>query len=304
MSEVCTIGRVAFNTSLYLSAIQRLTVSPGLRVSRLSGDGQLSPSKAIVNQIAPALEFETLDLATALGLNSSAFAVAGLPLSAAFSGYMTQRNDDASLKSTGDKLSIAAGLIYPKRLSVRDMEPGVLTCGVAGRSSDGTTNPFSITADQTVPSTVVVPGVHTVGKVSINGSAAALVQSMELDFGIELIVLGGDGQLYPTKLFIAKVAPRFVIESADADLVATLTAGGTKQGATDSLVYLRKFDSNGGRVGDATQEHISFSIDDGIIYVEDVTCDSAGHDVVRFAIEPVWDATNNIVVVNAASAIS
>lgn len=304
MSEVCTIGRVNFNTSLYLSDIQRLSAGPGLRISRLAGDGQLYPSKAIINQIAPTIEFDTRDLATALALNSNLFPINGLALSAAFGGFMTQRADDGALETTGDKLAISNGIIIPVRLSVKDMEPGVLTCRVVGRSTDGTTNPYTVTADQTVPSTVVLPAVHTVGTVKVNGSAYALCQSIELDFGIDLIVLGGDGQVYPTKIFIAKAAPRFIIESADADLMATIGAVGTKQGATDSVVYLRKFDSNGGRVADVTAEHISFTIDDGLISVESVECNADGHDVVRFAIDPVWDATNNILVTSAATAIT
>jgi len=299
--QIATLSKVTFNTSLGLNGIQRCNVLPGLEVGRYRGDGQLFPTRAWIHQITPAIEFETLDVATALALGTYAFAYQGLALSAAFNCYLTQKTQDGGLAATGDKVAMANGLILPIRLSVRHNQPAALTCRVIGRSADGTTAPMSVTADQNVPAGEQITAGHTVGKLSLNGSAYTMVEAMDLDFNIEHELLGGDGQVYPTRLHILGASPKFTFELADADMLAAVTLLGTKQAATDSLFWLRKFDPNGTRVADGLAEHIKFSLADGIWYPEQVENQQGGHASVRLVCEPVWNGTDAIIVASAAA---
>ena len=303
MAEVATISKVGFNTSLSLDGVLRCAHVPGIETVTVRGDGQLHATRVYIKSIRPRIDFTTLDVGTALALNSAQFATKGLALSALFSGYLTQRTQDGGLATTGDKLAMAQGLIVPTRLSVRDMEAATLECAVHGRSADGTTNPLSVTADQTVPVGTAITACHTVGKLMVNGAqiAANLIQSFDYDFGLAVEPLGGDGVLYPTRLHIRQVQPRLSWELADADAVAAIGLSGVAQGATDSLFYLRKFDPSGGRVATATAEHVKMSIDDGIWYVEDAGGESDGDVRVRLVCEPVWDAAVEPVVVSIAA---
>lgn len=303
MAEVATISKVTFNTSLSLNGVQRCRHVPGLRTMLVRGDGQLSPTRAYIQGISPAIEVATLDVATALALNTAQFATKGLALSAAFNGYLTQRTADGGLAATGDKLAMGNGLIVPTRLSVRNEEAAVLDIMVHGRSSDGTTNPLSVTADQSVPAGSAITACHTVGKLMVNGAqiAANLIQGFDWDFGVTVRAIGGDGLLYPTRLHIVQVQPRLSWEVSDADALAAIGLAGTAQGATDSLFYLRKFDPNGGRVADGTAEHVKLSIDDGLWWVEEAAGDTEGDVSVRLVCEPVWDATAEPVVVSIAA---
>jgi len=304
MAAVSTLGSVTFNTSVSLHGVTRLAVTPGNRIIRPRGDGYLYPTRVYTSQILPVIDFTTMDVATALALGTNTFGLYGIALSAAFSCYLTERTADAGLATTGEKLAVSTGMVVPVRLSVARGEAAQLELRVHARSTDGTTNPLSRTADQTVPASAALTSCHTIGKVMINGSelAAYLVDRIEYDPGIEVITLGGD--LYPTKLYIGAVNPRFTIEISDTDALATLGLTGLAQNTTDSVISLRKFDPNGGRVADVTAEHITFTIDDGLVWAEQVEGDQDGTDRVRVIFEPAWDASNNIVVFSAAAAIS
>jgi hypothetical protein len=78
------------------------------------------------------------------------------------------------------------------------------------------------------------------------------------------------------------------------------------QSSTDSLVYLRKIQQNGIRVADATTEHISASIDDGLVTIRSVSASNADNDgaAIEVMIEPNSDGTNPILALSTTTAIT
>ena len=98
--------------------------------------------------------------------------------------------------------------------------------------------------------------------------------------------------------------PSITIRTAEALALNTFGLAGTAQGVTDSVVYFRKKDEGGTVVANATEEHISFTVDEGIITVDDVTGphgDILGSQVV---ITPTYDGTNAIMAIDTTAAIA
>ena len=85
---------------------------------------------------------------------------------------------------------------------------------------------------------------------------------------------------------------------------ASLGISGVAQTATDSLIYLRKGDTDGGRKSNATAEHVQFSMDDGAIYVQDGDATEDGDATVNIVFQPIYDGTNENLVVDTAIAIT
>ena len=83
-----------------------------------------------------------------------------------------------------------------------------------------------------------------------------------------------------------------------------LGLSGAAQGATDSVVYLRKLAKNGTRTADATAEHISFTIDDGMMYCSDITNRHGQRIGTEIVIHPIYDGSIAILVIDPACAIA
>ncbi len=100
--------------------------------------------------------------------------------------------------------------------------------------------------------------------------------------------------------------PRITIEVPDMDLAADLGIEGTAQGATDSVIYLRKVDENGARVADdsGTGEHISFTIDAGHIGVKEGSANPNEPATLTLELTPTYDGTNEIFVIDTTAIIA
>ncbi|HUX16964.1 MAG TPA: hypothetical protein VMW52_10865, partial [Phycisphaerae bacterium] len=78
---------------------------------------------------------------------------------------------------------------------------------------------------------------------------------------------------------------------------------GVAQTATDSLIYLRAVEENKDRHANAETEHIKIAVDDGIIYVSDLSGDANTPYNGEVTIEPTWDGTNAVLAITTGQAI-
>ncbi len=127
---------------------------------------------------------------------------------------------------------------------------------------------------------------------------------MTFDFGIDIIKHGSSGLVFPLFTGIQTRRPRFTIGTNDITALLDIGLEGTAQTATDSVVYLRKITENGARVADATAEHISFTIDDGMIWVTSMGGSNNSPQAGEIIIQPTFDGTNPIVVTSTTATIT
>jgi len=276
-----------------------------------AADGCVDPKYVAVMSQEPRLRVSTTALATVLGkvgisgLLIEASGSSGLNAVEAWLQKMLSggtRTPPTTAEHT--KLSIGNGLIIPRTINAPLNAFATYDLEISAISSDGSTSPLTITGSQQLTGSPDVTEAFVCGPVKINGSAITGIEDITVDFGIEEIVRQGDGEAYPTFVGIMNRNPSIRVRSSNVGILSTLTAAGAEQGASDSVVYLRKVDEGGTRVADATSEHISFTIDDGRISCQTVGGSQGEPLMAEVIITPTYDGTNAIMVVSAATAIA
>jgi hypothetical protein len=263
-------------------------------------DGQTDPTFAgILKQNAQAT-FSTSAIARALGFCGWD----GLAVTAGVSLYM-QKAAQGGLRTGGSahlKFTFSHGMLVPRSISADDGGVATIDYMFAARTNDGTTSPLSIATAQALPSAVLTREFFTAGKAVINGTTIP-VSSVRIDFGHQLFIEGADGDPWPSFIGINQRVPKITITSPETNLANSLGFS-VLQSATDSLVYLRKLVAGGLRTPDATAEHISFSIDDGMMLVRSVGGNDGSPQRSEVELCPTFDGTNNTLVINTATAIT
>lgn len=265
-----------------------------------SADGGVDPTFSAVKMAAPRITFNSMAIKTAL----DAIGISGANISSSAVFFFQKLSQGGTRESGSDhlKLTATAGMVVPKTISAGHDTPAEISYEAILLSDSGA-EPVAIAASQALTGSPTVDEMFMAGPVTINGTTLSGVQSIDIDFGITDQTLGGDGEAYPTFASIMSRQPRITITLFDMDYLATVSLDGLAQGLTDSVVYLRKVAAGGARVADATEEHISFTIDDGIITIEsgDGSNDSVAE--AKIVISPVYDGTNDILVIDTTAAL-
>jgi len=302
ITNVTTISAVVLN-GVTIPGIKSWTPSTGIEEILESGDGSLFDTFVADGMVAPTLEFTTTEIKTAL----DAMTLKGADVSSNCDIYLQEYAQGGTRKSSTDhgRLRFTGGMVVPLQLTVQHKGgPATLTCRVVAESADGTTAPLTYTASQTYSITPNISQVFLTGPVKPNGSAINGVQGFTIDFGNDPQQESGDGEAYPTFTWNERHSPRITVQCLSTVLLSTFGVPGTAQGATDSVVFMRKVSEGGLRVADITAEHLSFTMDDGMIKVESITGSHRSRNMLNLVLVPVWDGTNDPLVFGSGVAIA
>lgn len=278
------------------------SIDPGIETVREHGDGHVDDAFAAVIMQSPRFSLSTRAVAAALAL----VGIGGVDIAAAADLWL-QRFAAGGTRMTGansTKFTFALGMACLRTLECDDGGLATLAIDVVARSSDGITAPMTVTAASTMPALTLLDQAFTLGPVSINGTTLGGVKSTRVDFGKQLVVESGDGDTYPTFIAIQARQPSILVRTTQTQHVAGGGLGQIiAQGATDSAVYFRRVAKNGTRVANATTQHLSFSVDDGIITAREVAATSRSPAMLEYLIEPTFDGTNDVVAIGNGVAI-
>lgn len=300
------IDNAGAGNDLVIAQITDFGVDTAIQELLLSADGIVDPTYTAIAEQRPKVSLTSSALATILAKAG----IAGLAIAAAGAEYgadcYLKKVAAYGTRETGSnhvRLRIMNGFLLPRTLNAPHNQVATLGMDLIA-IWDGTNNPIIIAGSQALVGSPVVSAVWTAGKVMINGVQLEGVQNISIDFGIQEMVLGSDGNVWPTYCAIRERRPRITIRTLDAISLSTFGLSGAAQTGTDSLVYLRKMDKNGTRVADNVAEHIKFSIDDGVIQVRSVRGSHPNQFESEVTIIPTWDGSNAILVLDTASVIS
>ena len=296
---------VAGAAGAFMDQVSDWDLSPNIRNLVLGGDGSVDPTYTAVGSQAPSITFSTSKLATVLGKCG----INGLEIKSAqeLSAFLrkTVEGGTRAGASSHIKLLVNKGLLFPRRLRATNDASNPATLDLECLATyDGSNDPVVITSSQSLTGTPSVSEAFVAGPVSITGTTLNGVQSIDIDFALQTQLLYGDGQVWPSYVYIALRLPIIRVVTLDPVSLATLGISGAAQSGSDSLIYLRKIAEGGTRVADATAEHISFSIDEGHIGVSSIRGSQGRELATEQTITPTSDGTNAIVAINAATAIS
>jgi len=284
--------------------VQSWGLDPAIAEIIQGGDGSVDPTFVAVMGQSPRLSFGTTSIATALtksgidGFKVTSGAVATAYFQALAEGG-TRAGTSSHLKAT-----INEGLLLPRTLSVsRGGSPAVLTYDLIA-TYDGSNDPVVLLADQTLGGSPTTDALWAEGPAVLNGTTINGVTGITVNFGIQEIVQGGDGQVWPTFAGIIARQPSIAIQTVDVGVIATFGMAGAVQSATDSVIYLRKIDQGGTRVADVTAEHIKITVDEGRVSCGPITGEHGGLLGAEIRITPSYDGSNAILVISTGSAIT
>lgn len=276
-------------------------IDPGIAVQSQAA-GQIDPTFTSVTGISPRVTFSTSDVSAALG----AIGLGGLALSSNAVVYMQTRAADGEFQAGANHMSwtLSNGLVVPRSLSVNQGGNASLTGEIIGRSTDGQSTPWTYSGTATLSGDNHVDNLFTLGPISINGTEVGVVQSLNIDFGLNVSVNRGDDDIYPTFLHINSRRPTIRYTTEKPVNLNTIGLAGSAQGSTDSVIYLRARANDGVLVADGTTSHLSLTVDAGIITPMNASVQADGHWASEFVITPRYDGTNDIVAIGTGVAIS
>jgi hypothetical protein len=302
---VCGPAKILDTTAVNLPQVEGQAFNLGAQVQAFSTAGQLFPTFSALMSLAPRLSLSTQGLKAFLDKVTTR----GLALATGFEMY----NQLVSGVGRGgtlvhQKISIATGLLLPRSISVRHGGIAQLGFDVIGVNAGGTVCPVLITESMALPVDTGVAALHTLGPVKINGVELEGVESVTIDFGISEFVVSSNGLIYPRLAGVTGVAPRVSVSCKDsaalAAFVVATVPGPLAQGATDSVIFLRKKSNDGGNVADATAEHISFTIDQGLWVPGSKNGSHPGELSTTIECQPTFDGTNEPLVMSTVAAIT
>lgn len=300
IGSIVVSGTPAFN----LDGITQSSANPGAEVLIQRAAGQADPTHVSVISQSPRINWTCTDIATALG----SIALSGLPIistaSTSLDMYLT-RMQEGGVRASGSvnaRIRAVEGLILPRQITVSQGQAATLTCEFIA-TYDGTNAPFQYSVSSALPHTPSVDELFTMGKIAFNGTTLAGCQSLTIDFGLSEATLASCGNLFPTFAGIATREPYIEVSLFEIDYMNTFGISGTAQSGTDSIVYLQKQSKNANRLAADTAEHISITIDDGIITVGEVGGSNNEPSMVTLRHTGSYDGSNNIWAISTTTTI-
>ena len=301
VSRAFTLYAATLNGTL-LDQIDSQDLDTGIEQFLLNFDGGVDPVYAAVKSHNPKISLSTTAIMRALDLCS----INGLAMTAGLF-YFQKISQGSAPRDAGSShvlLTAETGMILPRILQAGHDTPATMSYDILCKMN-AVNAPLVATKNVSLTGSPVADEVFVAGPVFINGTELAGVQNINIDYGLNEFVMGGDGEVYTSFIGIMNRQPRITIELPDMDVLADLGIGGVAQDATDdSVVYLRKVDQDGLRVDDGTIEHISFTIDAGRISPKEGNAKPGDPASVGIEITPIFDGTNDIIVTDTSVAIT
>lgn len=300
-----------------LTQVTDARLNPGLAATIINAVGQIDPAFVAIARAAPVISFQTTELKRVFDKLASPWS--GLRVNSVLADdpviVYFQKHTAYATRTLSNfvKITITDCIVVPRTLTAADGQPASVTLEVVPAKALGA-NAVTVTAGVADPSiTMTVDQVWTVGPIKINTASRAAtdfmnVQQTTVDFGIQLTQVFGEGAVYAHFVGIQSRQPRIAVQLMDeTSLVELLSTGeitGKAQNASDSTAYLRKMDANGGMVADNVAEHISFAMDDGIIYPESFGAAGATPVQTGIVLQPVYDDANPVIAVDTATTVT
>ena len=302
-----TLYAVSYKNAL-ISQVVSTRLGPGVQELIAGGDGQVDPTYAAVMSQSPTFGWTTTAIKAgldAIGIDGGKIAAAPNDLDLYLQSYDAQGLRGAG--STHIKVTNALGIIVPRSITASQGQVARYDMDAYLLSADGIAAPFTVTGSSALEGTPSVAEQFTLGPVKVNGTALEGVESTTITFGIRLYgPRAYEGHVFPYYVAIASRTLSIDVRVTQADLLLAAKFGisGVAQGATDSVVYLRKLAEDGTRVAEATEEHISWTMDQGRAHVVEQSADHPNPYMATVRLSPTYDGEAAILVLDTTAAIA
>jgi hypothetical protein len=295
-------------SAVLIGGVLRQSATHRSRVVADTVAGSQYPLHASINEIKSGFTFQSYSLKQVI----DAIGFAGLSLLSATNPglelYEILYTDQGQIASGSvhRKLAIRNGRAVIRRLTCQHRQDAMIEVEAFAISSDGVAAPIAITETVASPGTATDPVRHTISSVQFAAKDLGCVQSVELDFGINIESSGCKSNIYDTQVDVPSIQPSIMVTTKKVDIFSSTNIPITGLEATqaNTFVKLRKRVKNTGTfVADATAEHIVINAA-GIVEVPNPFDGSNNEDATaQVKLTALFDGTNVPFVINTASAL-
>lgn len=175
------------------------------------------------------------------------------------------------------------------------------------KSSNGLTDPWTWSFGAALAGAIADVDHFTLGPVFVTPSGGSRTQitvsDWEVDPGITVDPESHDGVPFPTFIGISKRAPKASLTTPDLDHTATVNMNGVV-GSIE--LFLRKLNEGGtgGRVANATEEHIKLTLADGLLITETASAETDSESSASMVFDGTRDGTDPILEIEFDVAIA
>lgn len=260
---VYDIHAIDFGANGDFGQVQGQSVERNIQRSIGLGSGEFERQFTGITGQQPMGRFSTFAIEAALGI----VGVLGAPIAGvspltlyrkAFSAGGTRATENVH-----DKIVISDGIIVPTNLAVNHAGDAVISYEFYGADLDGDgTSPVAVTVNQPLTGSPAAAEIFRLGAVTINGTAVGLVQSVNIDFGLQLIFNMGNGEIFPRSIAVAQVLPVIRVTTFDAAVVTLIGEAGLAIDASDVIIQLRGVNKH---TGTSYSTGYQFTINSGMV---------------------------------------
>jgi len=240
--------------------------------------------------------FTTTALATALGkVGAAGFSIES---GAELVGYFQQLEQGGTFKGTGAHLKITGnlGMIYPQSLSAENNQIATVSYN-AEMIFDGTDDPLQFEKDQSLAGAWATDEVFTAGPANINGAAVESVQSLNVDFGITIGTISGDGTGRPTFSYIESIQPIITVVTTDVEQLEDLSGTLGEKATSTSILYLTQMDLGGLRKTGGVHISLTCGANDHMVHISESSASAEGPATATIRLIPIYDGSNAPIVI-------
>jgi hypothetical protein len=291
------------NSSTFISQINSARPSPQLELLIAEAAGLPFPLFAGTMAANPETPFETPQVKTILDLTGALSSI--VDLSGANTDLYFKKVQDlgrrvADATTVHLRFRMAQAFLALDRITAGHKTPAVASCRL-GTTYDGTNKPIVPAGSLALAGTPTAAQHFYAGPVWLNTVSLPGVQETTFDFQRQLLLIGGDGELYNT--FAA-----MMIYRADITIRCTehawQTYGLDGTALTAGSFYLRKGIATG-RDADGSATHIKFAATAGLITVDESSGGGNEASLTTYRVTCVGaDAATEPITVNTAVAIT
>lgn len=294
---------VSVNSSYY-SGIDGYEVNGNVQRSAEIHDGKVDPSYVATLEHKPDFTVRTKGVATLL----AAIGFGGIALTDLTVHW--KRGVSGGTRASGSvhaKTVATSGVAVMRPLRASHNQVVTAEFQAFLLSSTGLADPLTWTFSQALAGTIADVAHFTLGPVYVTPSGGSRTQievsEWELDPGIQIEPESSDGLPFPTYAGISERKPRAMFKTMDVNHLNTVNMNG-RIGSVE--LFLRKLAEGGagGRVANATEEHIKITIADGLILTDRAAAELSGQSAFDMAIDATRDGTNPIVDIDFDVAIA
>lgn len=290
------------NSSTFISQFTSQEVSPEISALISHAAGHFYPQFAATTKVIPKKRFTTSQVKTILDLvGADGIAdLSGANTDLYFKSALDQSNRKASASNLHHRLRATKAFLVLERISVQNGGEAQAQCTIYC-SYDGTNAPLAYTGSVALVGTPASAEHFTLGPQLLNSSELDGPQSLDIDWGQNILEASGSGDLYNTFHCQLQSTPTVTIDV----LGSGIWASGLAFDISSCSLYLRKM-GRAAHTANATAEHIKFSVPDGLAAIGRTSGDGMSSNGTAIILRPVAtsDTTDPIVITSTAVAIT